>query len=217
MRRGLFLLAVFGPLVAVGCARDGRGLGSANDNNASIIKETTTTVDGDNIGSIYDEFSDETLPTEEDLNGEGISGMTIEMPFEIDTAIPLTFTCDGRNLAPEIIWSDLPDGTVEVAIQMFDLEAEDYTHWVIAGLRPESGGIKEGVVPAGAIQARNSKGTIGYTGPCPPKGSTHNYLFEVDALDRHLTLTNGVDADTMLEAIGEATIESASNSGYVTR
>ena len=96
------------------------------------------------------------------------------------------------------------------------LEAEDFTHWVIAGLKPTTGGIAEGQVPAGAIQGKNTHGTVGYFGPCPPKGQTHNYLFEVDALDSHITLANGTDADTMLEAIGSATIQSASNSGNAT-
>lgn len=224
MRRGLVLLAVSASLVAASCARDGRGLGSPNDNNASIIRETNTTVDGDNLGSIYDEFADETLPSEEDAeNPDGgesldeLGGMTVTMPFELDTPIPTKYTCDGQNVSPAITWSDLPPGTVEVAIQVIDLEAENYTHWVIAGLRPESGGIAEGSSPMGAVQAKNSKGTIGYTGPCPPKGSTHNYLFEVLALDRTITLLNGADPNEMMEAINEATIQSSGNSGYVTR
>lgn len=218
MRRGLVLLAVSASLVAASCARDGRGLGSPNDNNASIIKATTTTVDSDNLGSIYDDFIDETLPTEEDAEGlDEIGGMTITMPFELDTPIPTKYTCDGQNVSPAITWADLPPGTVEVAIQVIDLEAENYIHWVITGLRPEAGSIAEGSSPMGAVQAKNSKGTIGYTGPCPPKGSTHNYLYEVAALDRHITLLNGADPNEMLEAIGEATIQSASNSGYVSR
>ena len=72
-------------------------------------------------------------------------------------------------------------------------------------------------VPAGAIQAKNSAGKIGYAAPCPPKGTTHNYLFEVDALDTHLTLTNGVDADKLIQAISDAESQAASDSGNVTR
>jgi len=218
MRRGLVLLAVSASLVAASCARDGRGLGSPNDNNASIIRETTTTVDGDNLGSIYDDFAGETLPSEEE--GEGMSelgGMTMTLPFEPDTAIPVKYTCDGQNVSPAITWADLPVDTVEVAIQVIDLDAENYTHWVITGLRPETGGIAEGSVPMGSVQAKNSKGTIGYTGPCPPKGSSRSYLFEVMALDRRIPLLTGADPDDLMEAIGEATIESASSGAYMSR
>jgi hypothetical protein len=144
-------------------------------------------------------------------------GMTMTIPFSEGEAIPAKYTCDGQNVAPAITWANLPEGTVEVAIQVIDLEADDYTHWIISGLKPTSGGLLEGVVPTGAIQAKNSKGTIGYTGPCPPKGTLHNYLFEVDALDSHVSLTNGVDPDTALQAIGAATIQSASVSGTVKR
>lgn len=208
-------------LIVAGCANDGRSLGSANGNDRSIVKETTP--DSEEVGT-DDLFSDETLPGDEfDTGDEGSDtivdegGMMMTAPFAVDAQIPLKYTCDGQNVSPPITWSGLPEGTVEVAIQVIDLEAEDYTHWVITGLKPSAGGIKEGEVPLGAVQAKNSKGTIGYTGPCPPKGTTHNYLFEVDALDSRISLPNGTDADTMLQAVGSATIQSASTSGNFTR
>lgn len=39
-----------------------------------------------------------------------------------------------------------------------------------------------GALPEGAVAAKNSKGTTGYTGPCPPSG-VHHYNFHVYALD----------------------------------
>lgn len=209
----------------MGCANDGRGLGSANNNDRSIVKDTTA--DTESVAS-DDLFSDETLPGDEGDGGDEFTddgsdtvldegGMTMTAPFTVDAPIPQKYTCDGQNVSPALTWAGLPEGTVEVAIQVIDLEAEDYTHWVITGLNPQAGGIKEGEVPVGALQAKNSAGKTGYTGPCPPKGSTHNYLFEVDALDSHVSLPNGTDADTMLQAVGSATIQSASTSGTVTR
>jgi Raf kinase inhibitor-like YbhB/YbcL family protein len=218
MRRTIASLAAAVSLfVVVGCASDGRSLGSANDNDRSIVKDTTPPTYDEEIVEGEDYFTDETLPGESDMiDGEDV-GMMLTTPFGVDEPIPVKFTCDGQNVSPAITWDGLPEGTVEVAIQVIDLEAEDFTHWVIAGLKPEAGGIKEGEVPAGAIQATNSKGTIGYTGPCPPQGSLHNYLFEVDALDQRIDLPNGTDADTMLQAVGAATIGSASTSGNYTR
>lgn len=200
------------PVVAaalVSCAGDGRGLGSPNEHNQSIIRSTTTVAESTSEAG----GGDDSLPggTDEQL------GMRIVLPFDSDTPIPGKYTCDGANVSPPIGWSDLPAGTVEVAIQVTDIEADGYVHWVIAGLDPKSGGIGEGRVPVGAIQATNSAGTVGYSGPCPPKGTTHNYLFEVDALDRHLTLANGVSADTLIQAIADAELQAASDSGNVTR
>ena len=171
MRRRPALVLVALVLLA-SCANDGRGLGSANDNNKSIVKETTPATDEGT-----DLFSDETLPDEEyasDDFGSDIGGMSMSTPFGADEAIPAKYTCDGQNVSPLITWTGVPEGTVEIAIQVIDLDSEDYTHWVITGIDPAAGRIEEGKVPAGAVQSKNSSGTIGYTGPCPTKGSTHN-------------------------------------------
>lgn len=213
MRRAPLILTVLLLGVAAACASDGRGLAPPNNNDESIVKETVPEDLEEGLGDGIE--ADDTLPGEgEDLAEEGV-GMSMTVPFTTDGPIPARFTCAAENVSPPITWENLPEGTVEVAIQVIDLEAENFTHWAITGLRPDTGGIEEGEVPEGAIQAKNSNGSIGYFGPCPPKGQTHNYLFEVDALDRSITLPNGVDADTLLEAIGEATIQSASDSGKV--
>ena len=34
--------------------------------------------------------------------------------------IPRSFTCDGENLAPPLVWSDVPDGTQGFALVMDD-------------------------------------------------------------------------------------------------
>jgi Raf kinase inhibitor-like YbhB/YbcL family protein len=37
----------------------------------------------------------------------------------------------------------------------------------------------------------NDAGHVGYTGPCPPPGTTHRYTFKVWGLDTMLDLTPG--------------------------
>lgn len=211
-------------LLLTACRHDGRDLAAPNQNNRTILPTTTIDPDsaepGDTVG--LGNGTGDTLPAE-DLGGDDQGGdvqelgMYIELPFDSDTVIQDQYTCNGANVSPAIRWFNLPEGTVEVAIQVTDLESDSYVHWVIAGLDPASGGIGEGEVPIGAVQATNSAGTIGYTGPCPPHGETHNYLFEVSALDQQIELPNGTDADTLMQAIGAATIDSYGDSGTVTR
>jgi Raf kinase inhibitor-like YbhB/YbcL family protein len=229
------VLAITGLIALVGvsaCRHDGRDLAPETPNGTQSIKPATTvptddTADDGGVaidGSVDDGDDVESVEGEEgDLDEEGnpqVSesfAMQVVLPFAADSLIDPRYTCDGLDVAPEVLWSNLPEGTVEVAIDVTDLQADNYTHWVIAGLDPDAGGLDEGDVPTDAIQATNSKGEIGYTGPCPPPGERHVYLFRVSALGEPIDLANGADAATLIQAIDEVTIESASESGSYNR
>jgi phosphatidylethanolamine-binding protein (PEBP) family uncharacterized protein len=78
---------------------------------------------------------------------------------------------------------------------MDDPDADDFVHWVIAGLDPASNGVAEGEVPDGAVETDNGFGEPGWAGPCPPEGSgVHHYEFELIALGTPLELDTGLDA-----------------------
>ena len=83
---------------------------------------------------------------------------------------------------------------------MTDTDANGFVHWVLAGLDPSVQALATGVVPDGAIQAKNAANTVGWTGPCPPKQSgPHHYVFTLYAL----TAASGVTADMSgTDAIG---------------
>lgn len=122
--------------------------------------------------------------------------------------IPARFTCDGTGISPAITWSGVPAEGVELAVVLDDRDAgATFVHWVLFDVDPASGGVPEDAVPAGAHQARNSK-TSGYNGPCPPKGSEHNYRLSVYALDEAMpsTLGDGADLLATLEALHERAI-----------
>jgi phosphatidylethanolamine-binding protein (PEBP) family uncharacterized protein len=73
---------------------------------------------------------------------------------------------------------------------------------VVWGLFPNSGGLGEGPLPAGAHQGRNgSAGAPGYIGPCPPEGPSHHYVFTLYALSRRLTLGDGSTIDQLRSAM----------------
>jgi Raf kinase inhibitor-like YbhB/YbcL family protein len=96
----------------------------------------------------------------------------------------------------------VPSGTVELAVVVRDIDAGGLVHWVIAGLPSDSGGLAEGAPPAGAVEAANDLGRVGWAGPCPPSG-THNYDIRVYALSEHSGVTAGqpgADAAARIEA-----------------
>ena len=143
-------------------------------------------------------------------------------PWAPGDAIDPRHTCDGENVAPAISWGGLPDGTVEIAIAMFDDSAvsngQPFVHWVIGGLDPGEIALAEGDVPAGAVQALNFFGDVGYGGPCPPPGGApHLYRLTAYALNTRLERADGTLATEFLDAIAIATIRSTDLSGVYQR
>ena len=109
--------------------------------------------------------------------------------FADGAAIPKQFTCRGADQSPPLQWGGVPDGTVELALVVRDVDIGGFVHWVIAGMDPQLGGIAQGAPPSGSVEANNAIGRPGYAGPCPPSG-THHYEFRLYAL----TKASGVKA-----------------------
>jgi Raf kinase inhibitor-like YbhB/YbcL family protein len=113
--------------------------------------------------------------------------------FEDGGPMAAKYTCEGRDLAPPLKWSGVPDGARSLALIMDDPDAPDpkaprmtYVHWVLYNLPPDSGGLPEGVtsktLPAGTLEGLNDWKRTGYGGPCPPIGR-HRYFHNLYALD----------------------------------
>ena len=137
------------------------------------------------------------------------------MPFTISTSsfqnggeIPKKFTCDAADVSPEFSWSDVPAGSVTVAMIADDPDAPagTWTHWILYGLPAAITHLPEGVpkideLPSGGRQGRNDFHKIGYGGPCPPPGKTHRYFFKLFALDSKLSLKAGVGRNELEQAM----------------
>ena len=82
-----------------------------------------------------------------------------------------------------------------------DAPGGDFIHWAMGDLAVRGGArsmfLPAGAVPAGAVQGRNSFGSLGYRGPCPPAGASHHYRITVYALGRPSRLTSGFSADAV--------------------
>jgi Raf kinase inhibitor-like YbhB/YbcL family protein len=141
--------------------------------------------------------------------------MVVTLPWAGGDVIPPEYTCEGADRSPAVNWSDLPEGTAEVALVVTDLTAGEYVHWIAFGLDPAAGGVAEGAAASLPSQAVNGFGNATYGGPCPPSG-THTYRFTVYALGQQLEIPSGGPADEALAAIGAATLDSTSSTGTFT-
>ncbi len=132
--------------------------------------------------------------------------------FAPGTNIPRRHAGDGEDLSPPLEWSDLPPETRELALILHDPDApspQPWVHWVIYKIPTSTSAMAEGVhprpapsFPAGAVQGKNSWGTIGYRGPAPPRGhGVHLYHFRLYALNATLNLAAGVDKPALLAAM----------------
>jgi phosphatidylethanolamine-binding protein (PEBP) family uncharacterized protein len=97
--------------------------------------------------------------------------------------IPRQFTCDAMT-SPSPGVEPCANETGSFSLITDDLDAERHVH-VLGGLCYCRGRIN---LPSGTrsdavgVSGRNTRGDIGYIGPCPPSG-THRYVFHLFALD----------------------------------
>ena len=122
----------------------------------------------------------------------------------------------GDNTSPPLGWQGVPAEAEQLAVTVVDPDAGDFIHWVIAGLDPASTGLGEGEVPDGAIQATNGSGGVGWFGPAPPPGETHNYVFTLHVLGSDPGVTEGMSAVDASTAIVAATTSLATLTGTFT-
>jgi Raf kinase inhibitor-like YbhB/YbcL family protein len=126
--------------------------------------------------------------------------------------IPRRHTGDGEDLSPPLSWTGLPPRAVKLALIVDDPDAptsRPWVHWVIYNLPADEQGLVEGIPPvakppspAGAVEGKNSWGSVGYRGPAPPKGhGLHRYHFRLFAIGEATDLPEGLDKDTLLAAI----------------
>jgi len=180
-------------LVLGGCSHDGRTLRPAQPNQTQSIVDPTT---------VAATKAPEPMQVTVNWSSDG-------------TTIDNRYTCDGANQVPEVSWSNLPASTAEVALSVVDPDANGFVHWVVGGLPAVGGSMPGGALPQGAVAGTNGAGKIGWTGPCPPAGSTHHYQLTLYALDDEIGL-GGHDggAATIEEFRAHAIATAVANASY---
>ena len=132
--------------------------------------------------------------------------------FENGQPVPARHGGDGEDLSPALSWSDPPPGTRELVLVVDDPDApspQPWVHWVLYKIPAATRSLSEGIAPtqsvpnpSGALQGKNSWGSVGYRGPSPPRGhGVHHYHFQLYALDAKLPLDAGLDKTALLDAV----------------
>lgn len=140
--------------------------------------------------------------------------------FNHGAGIPTEFTCEGKNISPELSWTDAPNETVSFAVVVHDPDAPragGFTHWIVYNIPKNVHRIQENVprtetVAGLGIQGRNDFGKTGYGGPCPPSG-THRYFATLYALSAKLELGPDPKYKEVISAIDGKVIAEAALMG----
>jgi len=151
-------------------------------------------------------------------------GCTLASPLALTSTaftegepIPVEFTCDGAGVSPPLTWGATPEGTVELVLTVIDPDAHGFVHWVIANLDPSVQALAQSQVPDDAAQALNGAGRPGWTGPCPPKGAPHHYVFTLYALTSPSTISDGMPSADALAALAKQKATTATLTGTYQR
>lgn len=139
--------------------------------------------------------------------------------FDHHGMVPEEYTAYSENKSIDLSWSNLPAGTVQLALICDDPEVvtigmmpTPFPHWVAYNIPASASGLPEDMtkdavvtgVPGleGMINGLNGTRRPGYFGPRPPvNGHLHAYHFRVYALDADLDLAEGLNKDELLAAI----------------
>jgi len=139
--------------------------------------------------------------------------MKITSPtFENNKNIPSKYTCDGKNVSPPLIFSEIPENTKSLVLIMDDPDAvkpagKVWDHWIIFDIPRGTKEIPEGREPRG-MHGKGTSGNLKYHGPCPPDGE-HRYYFKLYALNTELNLSEGSAKSEIEKAMKGHIIEKA--------
>lgn len=122
--------------------------------------------------------------------------------FAQGSLIPSRFTCEGRNISPDLEIAGVPPAAQSLALMVDDPDAPSgtFTHWLVWNIPAGTKKLSSGAAPGNALQGTNDFGSAGYSGPCPPSG-THRYFFRLFALNLSLHLHAGASRKDFDDAI----------------
>lgn len=116
--------------------------------------------------------------------------------FAHEGEIPSKYTCDGENVNPPLMFTDVPKNAKSLVLIMDDPDVPKYIrpeqmfdHWVVFNMPHSLTHIDENSKPQG-MHGITTNNLLSYYGPCPPDRE-HRYFFKLYALDALLSLSEG--------------------------
>jgi Raf kinase inhibitor-like YbhB/YbcL family protein len=138
--------------------------------------------------------------------------------FKNNGKIPIKYTCQGLDINPPLVISDVPTGTKSFVLVMEDIDVSEniqrdrrWIHWLAYNIDPKIREIPEGTSEVG-ILGQNTGGKNLYMGPCPPDKS-HRYFFRIYALNKLLELPEGISIEFLLHSIHGSILGQAETMG----
>jgi Raf kinase inhibitor-like YbhB/YbcL family protein len=134
------------------------------------------------------------------------NNFTLSSPVAFNQGqFPEMYTCDGQNISPKLVWFGTPAKTLSLALIVSDPDSPSGTfyHWVLYNIPADIEKLDKAVstLALGTLVGMNSANKTAYSGPCPPKGPRHHYIFTLYALDSKLDLAAGADAKKLKDAM----------------
>lgn len=152
------------------------------------------------------------------LSGKASPQMALKTTsFLAGGSIPQKYTCDGQNSNPQLTFENAPRETKTFALIIDDPDSNPsgFVHLVVWNVLNKTKEIKVGIVDG--VQGKNSFGSIGYSGPCPPEGEQHTYRFKLYALDAELALPEGSTKEDLQKTMGGHILAEAEINGEYKR
>ena len=192
---GLLASVAVAVLLAAACADDGRDLA------APAPWQTTTTRPPP--------------PTSAPPQEIGQSGLTLTSPlFEPGDPIPVSATCAGDNVFPDLAWTAVPATAVELAVTLADQTDPEnpLLLWLMAGIDPGRAGLDAGIMPTGAFETLNDYGNPGYGTPCLERFSDgqRDLQFRLHVLNQPSGIAPGDPGNEAWATVRAGSVETAS-------
>jgi len=136
--------------------------------------------------------------------------------FENGGNIPSEFTCDGKDVSPQLSWDEVPEETKSFALSLTDPDSPrgTFVHWLVCNIPGNVRSIERANIPKEAIQVTNDFGKKDYGGPCPHTG-THRYYITLNALNTERL--EDVNKNNFFKKVGEHVLEKAELMGRYRR
>lgn len=184
-------------LLVTGCVNDGRELA------APTADQTTTTRPPP--------------PTSAPLFENSSTGVALTSPdFEPGELVPISATCAGENVFPNLNWGNIPEGAVELAVTLADQTDpnEPLLLWLMAGIDPNVTGLESGRLPdqdPSAFETLNDYGNPGYGTPCLDTFSSgrRDIQFKLYILIASSEIQPGASGNDSWQTLRAASVESA--------